>query len=231
MFIFVSNKIKKMASQTEENYLKALFSLSNEKEETNITELSNILRVSLPTANSMIKNLKKQDLVNYDKYKPVSLTAKGKTVAAQVIRKHRLTEMYLFKKMGFGWEEVHEIAEQVEHINSTVFFERMDELLGFPTIDPHGSPIPDKNGEIAKITYKHLTVCKQGEHVRLAALTHDSSDFLKFLNSRELNLGVVIEIKQVETFDNSMVISYLNHTSETLSQIICDCLLVEEINA
>ncbi|MDR3653554.1 MAG: metal-dependent transcriptional regulator [Paludibacter sp.] len=138
-----------MASTAEENYLKALYSLSNLKEEVNVSALSNLLKVSLPTVNSMVKNLKNQGLVNYEKYKPLSLTEKGKKQAALVTRKHRLTEMFLVNKMGFGLDVVHEIAEQVEHINSSVFFERMDELLDFPKIDPHGSPIPDKNGFIA----------------------------------------------------------------------------------
>jgi DtxR family Mn-dependent transcriptional regulator len=137
-----------MASQTEENYLKALFSLADEKGEISVSELSRILEVSMPTANSMVKNLHEQGLVHYEKYKPLSLTLKGKKEAALIIRKHRLTEMYLVEKMGFGWEKVHEIAEQIEHIKSTAFFDRMDELLGHPTIDPHGSPIPDKHGRV-----------------------------------------------------------------------------------
>ena len=133
-----------MASQTEENYLKSLLLLINRKEVVNATKLSRLLKVSMPTVNSMVKRLKKQGLMNYEKYKPLSLTTKGKQEALLVIRKHRLSEMYLKEKMGFGWEEVHEIAEQLEHIDSIVFFERMDELMGFPKIDPHGSPIPDK---------------------------------------------------------------------------------------
>ncbi|HZB13466.1 MAG TPA: metal-dependent transcriptional regulator, partial [Chryseolinea sp.] len=113
-----------MASQTAENYLKTLFNLANEKGEINLSEISTTLNVSTPTANSMVKNLANQGLVNYERYKPVSLTVKGKKAAALVIRKHRLTEMFLVEKMGFGWEVVHEIAEQIEHINSPVLFDR-----------------------------------------------------------------------------------------------------------
>lgn len=218
-----------MASFAEENYLKAIFSLSSEKETVNITQLSNILQVSLPTANSMVKNLKKQDLINYEKYKPISLTEKGRQIASAVVRKHRLTEMFLVEKMGFGWDEVHEIAEQVEHIDSPDFFERMNEILKFPTIDPHGSPIPDKNGKINRQNYLRLSNCKSGDIVRLASLSNDSSEFLKFLNNHELHLGVELEIKSIESFDKSMKIKYLNHPSETFSQTICDRLLVELI--
>lgn len=216
-----------MASVTEENYLKALFILVSERGMATISDLSSLLKVSLPTANSMIKNLKKQDLVNYEKYKPLSLTEKGKREAALVLRKHRLTEMFLVTKMGFGWEVVHEIAEQIEHIDSTIFFERMDELMGHPTIDPHGSPIPDKEGRIAEEVYEQLSSCKAGDNVRLIALAHSAADFLKYLNNRDLHLGVEMEVISVEPFDGSMVVRYPNHPSETLTHPVCERLRVE----
>ena len=219
-----------MASQTEENYLKTLFSLLIGKESVNISELSILLKVSLPTVNSMINKLTKQGLVNYEKYKPISLTEKGKKLAASIVRKHRLTEIFLVTKMGFQWDEVHEIAEQIEHINSQAFFERMDELLEYPSVDPHGSPIPDKEGNIVTKISRRLNECKKGEFVRLIELSNDSSDLLKFLNSKELILGVVIEIKSIEPFDQSMLVGYINHPSETLSQIVCERLFVEAFN-
>ena len=218
-----------MASQTEENYLKALYYLTNRKEEVNASELSNLLKVSLPTVNSMVKNLKRQGLVNYEKYKPISLTDSGKKKAALVLRKHRLTEMYLVEKMGIGWEYVHEIAEQMEHIHSNVFFERIDELLDFPKIDPHGSPIPDENGEMIWVNHEKLSDCRAGEIVRLVALAHASNDFLKFLNSRDLNLQTKIEIRSVEPYDNSMIVSYESHPSEMLSLVVSESLLIERL--
>ncbi|PKP40226.1 MAG: iron (metal) dependent repressor, dtxr family protein [Bacteroidetes bacterium HGW-Bacteroidetes-13] len=218
-----------MASPTVENYLKALFLLSVEKGEVNITELSNLLQVKLPTANSMIKSLHEQGWVSYEKYKPLTLTPKGKKKAALIVRKHRLTEMYLVEKMGFGWEEVHEIAEQVEHIDSTIFFERMDELLGNPNVDPHGSPIPDKNGDMQQKVYDPLGVCLPGDTVKLVALVHSSSEFLKFLNRRELQLGAKLKIESIEDYDKSMVVSYENHSFETFSKDVCDALLVERL--
>ena len=216
-----------MDSHQKENYLKALLQLTKQKERVKASELSSLLKVSLPTVNSMVKKLQKEGLVDYERYKPLSLTEKGEKVASLILRKHRLAEMFLVEKMGIGWEEVHEIAEQLEHIDSTVFFERMDDLMGFPKIDPHGSPIPDKNGKITQEPYAQLSSCKTGDRVRLAALANDTSDFLKFLNNRELHLGAEIEIKYVELFDNSMTVRYINHPSETFSQIICDRLLVE----
>jgi len=218
-----------MASTTEENYLKALYILSIERGVVTISDLSSMLNVSLPTANSMVKNLKKQELVNYEKYKPLSLTKKGKREAALVLRKHRLTEMFLVEKMGFGWEEVHEIAEQVEHIDSSIFFERMDELMGHPRIDPHGSPIPDKDGLIEEESYVQLSNCRAGDKVKLIALAHSASDFLKFLNNRDLHLGIELEVISIESYDSSMVVRYPNHPLETLTHPVCERLRVEQI--
>lgn len=216
-----------MNSLVEENYLKAMLSLSNEKGEVNVTELSRRLGIKMPTVTSMMKKLAAKRLVHYESYKPLRLTAKGRKEAALIIRKHRLTEMFLVEKMGFGWEEVHDIAEQVEHIQSPAFFEKMDELLGFPEIDPHGSPIPDKNGKIVWKEYTRLSACKAGDTVRLAAVINSSQEFLKFLNTRELRLGINLRIESVEPFDNTMVVSYRRHPSETLSKTVCDRLLAD----
>ena len=144
-----------------------------------------------------------------------------------IIRKHRLTEMFLVQKMDFGWEQVHEIAEQMEHLHAPDFFEKMDEMLGYPTIDPHGSPIPDKTGKISWKQYDKLSDCKAGDTVKLAAVINGSDDFFKFLNSRELQLGVKIKVKSVEAFDKSMQVSYNKKTAETLSHTVTERLLVE----
>ncbi len=226
LFIIFVLQNNKMASQTEENYLKALFSLSNDKGEVNISELSINLDVSKPTANSMVKNLKNQGFVIYERYKPLKLTPSGKKAAALIIRKHRLTEMFLVEKMGFGWELVHEIAEQVEHINSDPFFYRMDEMMGCPKVDPHGSPIPDKEGKIEELDNQPLSVYDVGDKVVISGLSQSSASFLEFLNTRELQLGSEITVLSKETYDGSMTVSYSNHSSEVLSDKVCEKLLV-----
>lgn len=218
-----------MNSLAEENYLKALFTLGNEKGEVNINELSKHLEIKMPTATSMMKKLASKNLVHYESYKPLRLTREGKKEAALIIRKHRLTEMYLVEKMGFGWDEVHNIAEQIEHIKAPEFFERMDQLLNFPKLDPHGSPIPDKNGKMIWKDYKKLSDCSAGETVILSAVMNSSDDFLRFLNSRQLSLGLKVKIKSIEPFDHTMTVSYGKHTSEMLSLKVCERLLVEEI--
>jgi DtxR family Mn-dependent transcriptional regulator len=176
----------------------------------------------------MMKKLTTKKLVYYESYKPLKLTEKGKKEAALIIRKHRLTEMYLVEKMNFGWEQVHEIAEQIEHIKSPEFFAKMDELLGYPQIDPHGSPIPDKNGKMVWKEYKKLNECAKGSLVKVAAVINTSNDFLKFLNGKEIRLGLKMKIKSIEPFDKSVIVSYHNHTSETLSPTVSERLLVEK---
>jgi DtxR family transcriptional regulator, Mn-dependent transcriptional regulator len=218
-----------MNTLVEENYLKALLSLSNEKGEVNVSELSEKLAIKMPTVTSMMKKLAAKDLVHYESYKPLRLTTKGQKAAALIIRKHRLTEMFLVEKMGFGWDAVHEIAEQVEHIQSPEFFEKMDELLGFPKFDPHGSPIPDKEGKMEWKSYEKLLDLAVGEKVRIAAVVNASDEFLKFLNSRNIYLGLELTVLSVEAFDRSMIVSYVDRPRETLSQTVSERLLVERI--
>jgi DtxR family Mn-dependent transcriptional regulator len=145
-----------------------------------------------------------------------------------VIRKHRLTEMYLVEKMGFGWEQVHQIAEQLEHIQSPELFIKIDELLGFPKFDPHGSPIPDKNGQMICKENKKLSDCSVGEEVKFSAVMNTSVEFLKFLNTKELRLGDKLKIVSIEPFDQSMVVSYNQRNAETFSLKVCDRLLIEK---
>ena len=199
-----------MNSLVEENYLKALFHLSeNGKGEVNVKDLSKHLEIKMPTVNSMMKKLAEKELVIYESYKPLRLSDKGILKASLIVRKHRLTEMFLVDKMGFGWEQVHEIAEQIEHIQSSNFFDKMDELLNFPKLDPHGSPIPDKNGKIEIINYKKLAEFKEGDKVEICAVIGSSDEFLKYLNSKNIHLNDEIEIISVEDFDGTMKVKFL----------------------
>lgn len=217
-----------MNSVTEENYLKALFNFSNDKGDVNVNEISKGLKIKMPTVTSMMKKLAKKGLVHYESYKPLHLTKTGKKEAGLIIRKHRLTEMFLVEKMGFGWEAVHDIAEQLEHIQSQELFEKLDELLGYPRIDPHGSPIPDKDGRMELKPYNKLSDCKVGETIKLIAVINTSVEFLKFLNSHEIHLGLMIKIKDIEAFDRTMIVSYNSRISETLNHNICERLVVEK---
>jgi len=215
-----------MNSLTEENYLKALYHLVNENDEVSVNDLSRQLSIKMPSVNSMIKKFADKKWVKYESYKPIKLTESGKKEASLIVRKHRLTEMFLVEKMGFGWENVHEIAEQLEHIHSDIFFDKMDEILNYPKVDPHGEPIPDKDGNIIQPDLKKLSKCKENETVELASVTTSSEEFLNFLNKRNLSLGTIIKVLQKEDFDQSIKVFY-NGQEENFSKTVCDRLLVK----
>lgn len=215
-----------MNSLTEENYLKALYHLVNENDEVSVNDLSRQLNIKMPSVNSMVKKFAEKNWVKYESYKPIKLTESGKKEASLIVRKHRLTEMFLVEKMGFGWENVHEIAEQLEHIHSDAFFDKMDEILNYPKMDPHGEPIPDKDGNVLQPDHKKLSKCKENEMVELASVTTSSEDFLNFLNKRDLSLGTKLKILQIEGFDQSMLVAY-NGREENFSKTVCERLLVK----
>lgn len=215
-----------MISPTEENYLKTLLHLETKTGEATANELSKLLNIKMPTVNSMIKKLAEKNFVCYESYKPITLTDEGRKQAALILRKHRLIEMFLYETMQLGWEEVHEIAEQIEHIKSSVFFEKIDELLNHPTIDPHGSPIPDKNGYIKPMDSIKLCDCNEADIVTIVGVMESNSEFLQYLTKRDITLGTVLYIKNIEPFDGSMSVCYGDHENKVLSNIVCEKLLV-----
>ena len=216
-----------MNSLTEENYLKAIFHLLDSENQVTVNELSKFLQIKMPSVNSMMKKFADKNWVIYETYKPIRVTELGRKEAAIVVRKHRLTEMFLVEKMGFGWENVHEIAEQLEHVHSEDFFDKMDEILNFPKVDPHGEPIPDKDGIIITQNLKKLSECKVNDMVILTSVTISTDDFLNYLNQRNLALGEEILIKNIEKFDGSMQIMFSDRT-EVLSKMVCEKLLVKK---
>ncbi len=216
-----------MNSLTEENYLKAIFHLLDSENQVTVNELSKFLQIKMPSVNSMMKKFADKNWVIYETYKPIRVTELGRKEAAIVVRKHRLTEMFLVEKMGFGWENVHEIAEQLEHVHSEDFFDKMDEILNFPKVDPHGEPIPDKDGIIITQNLKKLSECKVNDMVILTSVTISTDDFLNYLNQRNLALGAEILIKNIEKFDGSMQIDFSDRT-EVLSKMVCEKLLVKK---
>ncbi|MDA8595295.1 metal-dependent transcriptional regulator [Flavobacteriaceae bacterium] len=209
-----------MPTITHENYLKAMFALEDRGQVISLTALSKQLEVSIPTINAMVKKMENRGWVSYTKYQPLELTESGRKEAAAIVRKHRLSEMYLEKMMGFGWEEVHDIAEELEHISDSKLFDRMDELLGFPTHDPHGSPIPDKDGQLQKNTFKKLAELKPNDQGVLKGLRNSSTEFLMYLNSKDIHLGLLIKILHVEAFDQTMKIEFKNEVGELVTTYI-----------
>jgi DtxR family Mn-dependent transcriptional regulator len=213
---------------TKENYLKAIYHLQNAEGKISISDLGKELEVSKPTIHDMVKKLQKKGWVSYEKYKPIELTTAGKKMATAVIRKHRLAEMFLTEIMGFGWEEVHDIAEELEHLKSETFFDRMDELLGFPTTDPHGSVIPDKNGKVVSKSYPLLSEIPVGEEVQLMALAESSVEFLNFLTKKGIKLNSMMTVEDVEPFDRSINIKLSGQNQQIqLSSHVCNRLKVK----
>ncbi|MEM9547741.1 MAG: metal-dependent transcriptional regulator [Bacteroidota bacterium] len=218
-----------MPTSVKENYLKALYFLDKEDGNISVTELSLRLKVSKPTVNTMVKSLQDKGWVIYKKYQPLQLTEKGQKAAARVVRKHRLTEMFLFKIMGFGWEEVHEIAEEMEHLDSEKLFSRMDEMLDYPSFDPHGSPIPDEDGNLPKQASLLLAEVPNGRKVKVCALANSSKELLTYLDELQIQLGTIIEILKTESFDKSLLIRCDEKSPVVISEKVGRSLLVREL--
>ena len=198
----------------------------NDEHEVSVNDLSKRLQIKMPSVNSMIKKFAEKNWVIYESYKPIRVTEAGRKEAALIVRKHRLTEMFLVEKMGFGWENVHEIAEQLEHIHSDAFFDKMDEILHHPKVDPHGEPIPDKDGVVVQPELKKLSQCKENENVVFASVTTSSDDFLSYLNKRNIQLGTEMKVISIENFDQSMLIE-IDGKQEVFSKLVCEKLLVK----
>ena len=214
-------------TSTEENYLKALYHLCSDEKKVTVNELSKFLDLKMPSINNMMKKFHEKNWVVHESYKPIIVTEKGMKQAALVVRKHRLTEMFLVEKMNFGWENVHEIAEQLEHLQSDIFFEKMDEILNYPKFDPHGEAIPDKEGNVISQDLCKLSQCKPGENVVFKAVTFSDQNFLEYLNEKNIQLGCKIEILKIESFDQNIVVK-INTKTETLSHKAAEKLLVQK---
>jgi len=194
-------------SQTEENYLKAIFSLSvNLSKPVSTNSIAEKLQTKASSVTDMVKKLAEKKLVDYKKYQGVSLTANGKEIAVKVIRKHRLWEVFLVKHLDFSWDEIHEIAEQLEHVKSVKLTKELDRFLEFPTHDPHGDPIPDEYGNIAHHTDVMLSSLGINENGVVLGVKDSSKSFLKYLDSSEIRLGSSIKVISKEVFDNSIQI-------------------------
>lgn len=213
-----------MLSLTEENYLKAIYHLSEGGSKAVLTnELAVAMNTKAASVTDMIKKLSGKGVITYEKYYGVNVTAKGKTEALMVIRKHRLWETFLVDKLGFAWDEVHEVAEQLEHINSPRLIEKLDEFLGYPKVDPHGDPIPDHKGKIKlqpQVPVDQLQIGFQG---KIAAVKDSDSNLLKYLDKIGARPGVKIKVLGKEEYDESMEILIDDHRvfiSKAVSQNI-----------
>ncbi len=197
-----------MLSLTEENYLKAVYHLSDAGSKAVLTnELAEAMQTKAASVTDMIKKLSAKELILYERYYGVNITAKGKTQALQIIRKHRLWETFLVEKLGFTWDEVHEVAEQLEHIQSTRLIDKLDEYLGFPKVDPHGDPIPDQHGKLKSQPQVPLDQLKPGTKAVICSVKDSNPDLLKFLDKIGAKPGKKIEVISREPYDESVEIT------------------------
>ena len=193
-----------MPSFTEENYLKAIYHLSESGVNSVLTnDLAEAMNTKAASATDMVKKLAAKKFISYKKYYGASLTAKGNAEALTVIRKHRLWETFLVQKLGFSWDEVHEVAEQLEHIQSKRLIEKLDEFLGYPKTDPHGDPIPDSHGKLQPQKAILCTQLKEGQQAMITAVKDSDSSLLKLLDKIGARPGKKIKIIGREAYDES----------------------------
>lgn len=212
-------------TQSEENYIKAIYHLEKMlKGSVGTNDLANQMKTKASSVTDMVRRLADKSLILYEKYKGCELTKEGKEIAKKTIRKHRLWETFLFDKLNFGWDEVHEIAEQLEHVKSTKLTDKLEEFLNFPKFDPHGDPIPNRNGQIIdrKETAK-LSDLIEGKDAQVIGVSDSSVSFLRFLDKNDIQLGAKIQIKERFGFDNSAEVLLngrtLNLSIDALSKI------------
>lgn len=221
-------KAVSVLSFTEENYLKAIYSLTlrHNTPDTSTSHIAERLSTKPSTVTDMLRKLSDKKLIAYEKYKKIELTKSGKQFAIQVIRKHRLWEVFLHDKLQFAWDEVHEIAEELEHIRSEELIARLEKFLGFPKFDPHGDPIPSANGEL--ITSKRITLSDvdMNKTCLVVGVNDSSAEFLNYLQQVDISIGTKIKVLEKITFDGSMTICFSKKPNISVSKKFADNLMV-----
>jgi DtxR family Mn-dependent transcriptional regulator len=224
--IYNSQFIIKKMTFSEENYLKAIYHLTSISDSVSTNAIAEKMETKASSVTDMLKKLAEKDLVNYKKYQGVSLTDKGLLSAKMIVRKHRLWEVFLVEKLDFSWDEVHDVAEQLEHIKSEKLINKLDEFLGFPTEDPHGDPIPDAHGRIVKVEKQLLSELTENQKGICVGVKDTSAEFLRYLDKQDISLGSNVEILSKESFDLSLKIK-VNERELTISNKIGSNLFVK----
>ena len=219
-----------MNSNSVENYLKAILSLTQDSSKgVNTNSIATKLNTKASSVTDMLKKLDEKELVNYKKYQGVILTKKGRGIALNILRKHRLWEVFLVEKLKFKWDEVHEMAEQLEHIQAPELTKRLDNFLGNPKFDPHGDPIPDASGNITdKRETMLLSELANTEEAIIVGVRDSSADFLQYLEKQGLTLGIKIKTLQIFDYDNSILLKR-KESELSISQQVSNNILVKKL--
>lgn len=211
----------------EENYIKAIWHPQRYHDDVSTNLLANQLQTRPASVTDMLKKLKTKKLVHYEKYHGFSLTPEGKKIALGIIRRHRLWEFFLAEKLKFDWDEVHEVAEDLEHVSSKKLIDKLDEYLGFPKVDPHGDPIPDNQGKMETLSSICLHELEVNRTAEVSGVGNQSSELLELLKHKNIRIGTKLEIKKRFEFDNSLEIKIRNHPAFTISEQLAKNLLVK----
>lgn len=216
-----------MFSLSEENYLKTIFHLERKYPSgVSTNALAEQMETKASSVSDMVKKLSEKELVNYKKYQGVKLSSVGREIAIEIVRKHRLWEVFLVEKLNFTWDEVHDVAEQLEHIKSEKLSRELDKFLGFPQRDPHGDPIPDAEGNFPVTNKTLLSELEKGETAICVGVRDSSAAFLQFLDKNNIALGKEIQVLEKESFDNSMLVK-LEDRELQISQLISGNLYIK----
>jgi DtxR family Mn-dependent transcriptional regulator len=219
-----------MQSYTEENYLKAIYNLSSiENQVVSTNAIAEKLSTKASSVTDMLKKLADKKFIRYEKYQGAELTEKVKKIAVNIIRKHRLWEVFLVNHLNFKWDEVHDVAEELEHINSEKLFDSLDRFLNFPQFDPHGDPIPDKDGKIyhhKEISIKDLKV---GEYGIIVGVKEHHPEFLRYLENAKLILGTTIQVVKIFKWDNSFMIKCNKKQDISISDKVASNLYIKKV--
>ncbi len=217
-----------MISQAEENYLKAIFKLTEaENRPASTNALAAEMATAAPSVTDMLKRLAAKGFIFYEKHRGVTLSELGQKTATELVRKHRLWEVFLVEKLGFGWESVHDLAEQLEHVHGEGLTGRLDKFLGYPKFDPHGDPIPDAEGRFHRIDQLPLARLEAGQSAVVTGVNDHSPVFLKFLEKNGLQLGTALQFLEKTEFDGSVKIKFSDGREALLSEKVCANLFVK----
>jgi len=217
-------------SPTEENYLKAIFKLSGKNNETVATNaIASAMNTAAASVTDMLKRLTEKGYVLYEKYKGACLSQKGEDAAIQLIRKHRLWETFMVDKLNFSWDEVHVVAEQLEHIQSQKLIDHLDAFLGFPKFDPHGDPIPDKDGNFKHHLSVFLSQLKVNEKAIIVGVKEHSSPFLQYLEQCNLILGTTVEVLSIFEYDQSLLVKISADIQITVTNKVAQNLYIKQV--
>lgn len=215
-------------THSEENYLKAIYKLSEKTDKPISTnQIAKEMQTAAASVTDMVKKLSEKTLIHYTKYKGANLTELGRTTATDLIRKHRLWEVFLLEKLNFAWDEVHDLAEELEHIKSDQLTNRLDAFLGHPKFDPHGDPIPDAQGNIQAREQSILANLNEGDNGHLVGVREHSKSFLQYLDQLELNLGAHIEIVEKYEYDQSVKVIINKNGTSIISNKVSQNLFVK----